>query len=94
MEYKVIRPFNDKHTGHKYGVGDAYPVNGADVPHERFKELYHKANPYGQQYIVIDVDKRETKKDLIEIAEQHEIIFDKPADKLVKAEILEKLGEA
>lgn len=92
MEYRVIRAFNDKHTGHKYEVGDAYPTNGADVSKERINELFHKDNLYSKQYIVIDADQRTTKKELIEIADQHEINFDKPVDKLIKADILEKLG--
>lgn len=82
-QYKVIRPFKDRHTGKYYTVGGTY-----ECSLKRFKELFFKDNAYNEQYIVLDVPDNAKKADLLEIAEAHNI---KVSEDNTKAEILKAL---
>lgn len=82
-QYKVIRPFKDKHTGKYYTVGDTY-----ECSLKRFKELFFKDNAYNEQYLNVDVPNNAKKAELLDIAEAHNI---KVSADNTKAEILKAL---
>lgn len=83
--YEVVREFTDANSNEKYVVGSEYPT---DVSDKRISQLLHKDNKYNQQYIKLIVDEKNTKADLIEIANKHSI---KVSEKDTKADILKAL---
>lgn len=83
--YEVVREFTDANTQEKYIVGSDYPT---DISSERINQLLHKENKYNQQYIQLVVDDKNTKEDLIDIANKHNIQI---SEKDKKADILKAL---
>ncbi|WP_441001679.1 hypothetical protein RGR08_11380 [Staphylococcus epidermidis] len=83
--YEVVREFADANTQKKYIVGSDYPT---DISSERINQLLHKENKYNQQYIKLVVDDKNTKEDLIDIANKHNIQI---SEKDKKADILKAL---
>ncbi|MBF7019625.1 hypothetical protein ISO99_06830 [Staphylococcus sp. 18_1_E_LY] len=83
VQYKVVRPFIDKHTRKRYKVGDIY-----ECSLERFKSLFFKDNAYNEQYIVLDVLNNAKKAELLEVAKEHSIDV---SEDNTKAEILKAL---
>ncbi|MEX3487367.1 hypothetical protein [Staphylococcus warneri] len=83
--YEVVREFTDANSNEKYVVGSEYPT---DVSDKRISQLFHKDNKYNQQYIKLVVDDKNTKSDLLEIANKHNI---KVSEKDTKADILKAL---
>lgn len=83
--YEVVREFTDANSNEKYVVGSEYPT---DVSEKRIGQLLHKENKYNQQYIKLVVDDKNTKSDLLEIANKHNI---KVSEKDTKADILKAL---
>lgn len=82
-QYKVIRPFKDKHTGKYYTVGDTY-----ECSLKRFKELFFKDNDYNEQYLNVDVPNNAKKAELLEVADVHDI---KVTENNTKVEIVKVL---
>ena len=63
--YEVVRPFVDAEDNKPYVVGDIYPT---DITDERITQL-HADNKFNKQYIKLVVDDKNTKAELIEIAQ-------------------------
>ena len=83
--YEVVRPFVDAEDNKPYEVGDIYPT---DITNERITQLLHADNKYNQKYIKLVVDDKNTKAELIEIADKHGI---EVSENGTKAEILNTL---
>ncbi|MCH4520182.1 hypothetical protein [Staphylococcus haemolyticus] len=83
--YEVVRPFVDAEDKKPYEVGDIYPT---DITDERINQLLHADNKYNQQYIKLVVNDKNTKAELIEIADKHGI---EVSEKDTKADILDTL---
>lgn len=83
--YEVVRPFVDAEDKKPYEVGDIYPT---DITDERITQLLHADNKYNQQYIKLVVNDKNTKAELIEIADKHGI---EVSESDTKAEILNTL---
>ncbi|MGX0910167.1 hypothetical protein [Staphylococcus caprae] len=83
--YEVVRPFVDADSKKPYEVGDIYPT---DITDERITQLLHADNKFHKQYIKLVVDDKNTKAELIEIAQKHGI---EVSEKDTKADILDKL---
>lgn len=83
--YEVVRPFVDTDSKKPYEVGDIYPT---DITDERIIQLLHADNKYNKQYIKLVVDDKNTKAELIEIAQKHGI---EVSEKDTKADILDTL---
>ena len=83
--YEVVRPFVDAEDNKPYEVGDIYPT---DITNERITQLLHADNKYNQKYIKLVVDSKNTKAELIEIADKHGI---EVSESDTKAEILNTL---
>ncbi|WP_367081008.1 hypothetical protein [Staphylococcus capitis] len=83
--YEVVRPFVDADSKKPYEVGDIYPT---DITDERITQLLHADNKFNKQYIKLVVDDKNTKTELIEIAQKHGI---EVSEKDTKADILDTL---
>ncbi|MEB5628930.1 hypothetical protein [Staphylococcus capitis] len=83
--YEVVRPFVDAEDNKSYEVGKPYPT---DITDERITQLLHADNKYNKQYIKLVVDDKNTKTELIEIAQKHGI---EVSEKDTKADILDTL---
>lgn len=83
--YEVVRPFVDADSKKSYIVGKPYPT---DITDERITQLLHADNKYNKQYIKLVVDGKNTKAELIEIADKHGI---EVSENGTKAEILAAL---
>lgn len=83
--YEVVRPFVDADSKKPYEVGDIYPT---DITDERIIQLLHADNKFNKQYIKLVVDDKNTKAELIEIAQKHGI---EVSEKDTKADILDTL---
>ncbi|EGS38222.1 hypothetical protein SEVCU116_0373 [Staphylococcus capitis VCU116] len=83
--YEVVRPFVDAEDNKSYEVGKPYPT---DITDERITQLLHADNKYNKQYIKLVVDDKNTKAELIEIAQKHGI---EVSEKDTKADILDTL---
>ncbi|MCT2015169.1 hypothetical protein M3D50_11765 [Staphylococcus capitis] len=83
--YEVVRPFVDADSKKPYEVGDIYPT---DITDERIMQLLHADNKFNKQYIKLVVDDKNTKAELIEIAQKHGI---EVSEKDTKADILDTL---
>ncbi|MGX0612203.1 hypothetical protein [Staphylococcus capitis] len=83
--YEVVRPFVDADSKTPYEVGDIYPT---DITDERITQLLHADNKFNKQYIKLVVDDKNTKAELIEIAQKHGI---EVSEKDTKADILDTL---
>ncbi|WP_338499859.1 hypothetical protein [Staphylococcus capitis] len=83
--YEVVRPFVDADSKKPYEVGDIYPT---DITDERITQLLHADNKFNKQYIKLVVDDKNTKAELIEIAQKHGI---EVSEKDTKADILDTL---
>lgn len=83
--YEVVRPFVDAGNKMPYEVGDIYPT---DITDERITQLLHADNKYNKQYIKLVVEDKNTKAELIEIAQKHGI---EVSEKDTKADILDTL---
>ncbi|WP_367122790.1 hypothetical protein V6D01_08830 [Staphylococcus capitis subsp. urealyticus] len=83
--YEVVRPFVDADSKKPYEVGDIYPT---DITDERITQLLHADNKFNKQYIKLVVDDKNTKAELIEIAQKHGIEL---SEKDTKADILDTL---
>lgn len=83
--YEVVRPFVDADSKKSYIVGKPYPT---DITDERITQLLHADNKYNQQYIKLVVNDKNTKAELIEIADKHGI---EVSEKDTKADILDAL---
>lgn len=83
--YEVVRPFVDADSKKPYEVGDIYPT---EITDERITQLLHADNKFNKQYIKLVVDDKNTKAELIEIAQKHGI---EVSEKDTKADILDTL---
>lgn len=83
--YEVVRPFVDADSKKSYEVGKPYPT---DITDERITQLLHADNKFNKQYIKLVVDDKNTKAELIEIAQKHGI---EVSEKDMKADILDTL---
>lgn len=83
--YEVVRPFVDADSKKPYEVGDIYST---DITDERITQLLHADNKFNKQYIKLVVDDKNTKAELIEIAQKHGI---EVSEKDTKADILDTL---
>ena len=83
--YEVVRPFVDADSKKPYEVGDIYPT---DITDERITQLLHADNKFNKQYIKLVVEDKNTKAELIEIAQKHGI---EVSEKDTKADILDTL---
>ncbi|NUI83554.1 hypothetical protein [Staphylococcus borealis] len=83
--YEVVRPFVDAEDNKSYEVGKPYPT---DITDERITQLLHADNKFNKQYIKLVVDDKNTKAELIEIAQKHGI---EVSEKDTKADILDTL---
>lgn len=83
--YEVVRPFVDADSKTPYEVGDIYPT---DITDERITQLLHADNKFNKQYIKLVVEDKNTKAELIEIAQKHGI---EVSEKDTKADILDTL---
>lgn len=83
--YEVVRPFVDADSKTPYEVGDIYPT---DITDERITQLLHADNKFNKQYIKLVVDDKNTKAELIEIAQKNGI---EVSEKDTKADILDTL---
>ena len=83
--YEVVRPFVDADSKTPYEVGDIYPT---DITDERIIQLLHADNKFNKQYIKLVVGDKNTKAELIEIAQKHGI---EVSEKDTKADILDTL---
>ncbi|MCI2791062.1 hypothetical protein FH185_04290 [Staphylococcus pettenkoferi] len=83
--YEVVRPFVDAEDNKSYEVGKPYPT---DITDERITQLLHADNKFNKQYIKLVVEDKNTKAELIEIAQKHGI---EVSEKDTKADILDTL---
>ena len=83
--YEVVRPFVDAEDNKSYEVGKPYPT---DITDERITQLLHADNKINKQYIKLVVEDKNTKAELIEIAQKHGI---EVSEKDTKADILDTL---